>query len=334
MKALQKLSCIVAAAAALFSCTKTIPVEEKEPEPIKITETFMTLPGQGQVLSSAIWLDPADGHYKSSAFDFGSTLTHPTNYVTGQAGVGIHSITGRNGDLISVDISGDRFTAYLVSIPGGNLPPTPFSSFVSKTVERVAGFQVDVSQMLTVLGPHWLDSAIGPIVHLTDLGYFSLDTLRLKSKNGKLKVPLVSSNITGTLFSANSDGIIIYKGRILMDANAPSGMAIYPYDVTPVYDPNDTTPFIFGTYYPQNGTLGSISSISFLSTQADATRGYGNIIALYVNFQGTPAVYTGTFRSEPPTGPYQMARIFVTFHGTLPDGTEVHLDDVEVTPGV
>jgi hypothetical protein len=62
--------------------------------------------------------------------------------------------------------------------------------------------------------------------------------------------------------------------------------------------------------------------------------GLYNISALLVNFQGTPAVYSGTFRSEPPTGPYQMPKIFVTFHGTLPDGTEVHLDDVEVTPGV
>ncbi|MGN7783382.1 hypothetical protein ACTJIJ_02600 [Niabella sp. 22666] len=46
-----------------------------------------------------------------------------------------------------------------------------------------------------------------------------------------------------------------------------------------------------------------------------------------------PAIYTGTF-SQPSTEPYQMPKIFVTFHGTLPDSVEVHLDDVEITPGV
>lgn len=73
-----------------------------------------------------------------------------------------------------------------------------------------------------------------------------------------------------------------------MNTNSPSGMAIYPYDIT----------------------------------------------GISVNFTNTPGVYTGTFRSEPPTCPYQMPKIFVTFHGMLPDGTEIHRDDVEVTPGV
>ncbi|MGE9314810.1 hypothetical protein ACLOAU_24345 [Niabella sp. CJ426] len=104
MKAFQKLSCIVAIV-ALFSCTKTI-VEEQKPEVIEPPEAVMTLPGHSEISSGYISLDPVDGHYKSALFDFGPQLTHPSSgYLTGQAGVGISSMSARDEGLSGLTLT-------------------------------------------------------------------------------------------------------------------------------------------------------------------------------------------------------------------------------------
>ncbi|MCF3111864.1 hypothetical protein LL912_23955 [Niabella sp. CC-SYL272] len=310
----------------LFSCTKKeIPLSGNN-TPEKRPETVMTLPGYGELLSAQIWLDPADGRYKSSNLDFGTTLTHPVNYITGQAGVGITSITGRNGDLITADFSGDRFTAYLIGYPNTTMPDGPISSV--QKVSKFIGYEVDVDSTILLVGNiQWTK-----IVETTSLywsfinnRYYSLDSAKLKAKGGKLKIPLTSTDLTGQIFSPNSDGIIIYKGRILMDANSPSGMSIFSYNQQAI----DDTPAELGSYYI-NGDINKY--VFFRGNANDALVGYGPILDVfsYELFSQTP---TGTFRVEKDNATGKD-KFYVTCRGVLQDGTDFILNDQLLSYGI
>lgn len=324
MKAIKNLSCLLSMA-ALVSCTKTV-TEVKEPERIKPPETVMTTPGPSEISSGYIYLDPADGHYKSALFDFGNQLTHiSSGYVTGQAGVGINSIAGNGSGLISAEIEGDKFTAYL---PSFLTLPNYGPSYSTQKVTSWEAFEVDVSLTISVIGAAtWEQTIRYGSIYLEESTnkYYALDSIKAKTKGVKLKNPLTSTTLTGPIFSPNSDGIVIYKGRILMNTNSPSGMAIYPINTEAIND----IPYELGTYYIDNNIN---NYVIFRGITSEVNNGIGHIVEVlsYLPFSEMP---TGGFRSEfdSSTGKY---KIYVTCRGKLMDGRDFLLDDELLQEGV
>jgi len=316
MRAIQTLSCI-AAIVALFSCTKTVVDEEKDPELIRVPDRVMTTPGPSEINSGYIYLDPADGHYKSALFDFGSQLTRiSSGYVTGQAGVGISSITARDAGLISAEIEGDKFVAYLPSFLS-----LPFNDGPLYTVKpAVIGYEVD-----TVNLPPCCTQITHNIFFRAQEKVYILDSIKAKAKGIKLKTPVSTTVIDGPLFSANSNGILIFKGRILMNTNSPTGMAIYPYDQAAIDDSYSD----LGSYY----VYGNINNyVFFRANSLDVNRGYGPIteVLSYLPFSETPV---GSFRVEFGSSP-ETHKYYVTCVGKLQDGSDFILNDELLSFGI
>ncbi|MGE9314811.1 hypothetical protein ACLOAU_24350 [Niabella sp. CJ426] len=155
--------------------------------------------------------------------------------------------------------------------------------------------------------------------------YYSLDTIKAKAKGIKLKNPLSSTMLDGPVFAVNSDGILIIKGRILMNTNSPSGMAIYPYDQAAL----DDTYSDLGSYY----LYGNISNyVFFRANSFDVNRGYGPIteVLSYLPFSETPV---GSFRVEFGSTP-ETHKYYVTCVGKLQDGSDFVLNDELLSFGI
>lgn len=315
----------------LFSCSKKNEVTEPPKEDLKKTQGIMRLPNESEVSVGYILLDPVDGHYKNNWLDFGTSLTHPSSgYSTGQSGVGIHSIGPNQSGLLAVEFEGDRFTAYLPSFL--SLPSYgPLST--TEKVTSIIGYEIDTSGTIQNIGyQNWLNiQSITIYVDTTSIRrYFSLDTIKAKAKGIKIKNPSNSMTINGQLLFPNSDGIVIYKGRILMNTNSPTGMAVYPYDYVAV---NETAqpkhplwspyPEFLPTYYTVDDSTSLLFTVKF-----DPTRTYGTIVSYdydgpngYLNLNSNFVGNIEYFSGSATNGSY-----YLTFHATLPDGRIVSCD--------
>ncbi len=315
----------------LFGCAKTSVWNEEEvaTSPTSLP-TVMRLPNHSEILTGHIYFDSIDGHYKSASLDFGSTLTHPSSgYVTGQSGVGINSIAPKTGfGLISADIDGDRFTAYLPSFLS---LPSYGPLYNVKSEWSWTAFEVDGIAMEMDYGSSWVSnfSAAGLYWWESENKYYALDSIKAKAKGVKIKSPVSTTEINGSIFSPNADGIVIFKGRILMNTDSPSGMSIYPYDYvaineTPQAPSGSGYPEFLPEYYQVDANTSLLFAVRF-----DPTHTYGTIVSYDYDGPSGYAIinsnFTGhisAFNSSGTSGSY-----YLTFYATLPDGRIVSCEE-------